>query len=309
MNTNRREFLGKSVVGVTVTGLGFLSGLNWLADRVWFEYVRKYIVNLRNEVMPSNRNTDMLKVSRHSSGELIAVGLPWDAGLFIQEYWFQGIPHYAIANVSSEDIEVCLAEWTGVVGQRLAGPWRLAPHKVLCREIQALATSYIGALVAVSLNQNPIHGLLKAPRPLPFPTRWDKSNRIVTLDGLNGTGDRNTNLYFIQEKLVLDSDQIISLILQIPAKIGIISFKPTRIPGGLPQASVIRAESDSLSVEERDNVLLIGEQEISAANYHEVRLRVKLPEVKAETMAVILGRLACPSGAGFSFARGLVTSP
>ena len=259
--------------------------------------------------MSSNRKTNMLQVSTHSSGQLIAVGLPWDAGLFIQEYWFQEIPHYAIANVSNKTVEVGLAEWTGVVGEPLTDPWRLEPNTVLCRELDSLATSYSGALIAVSLNQNPIQGLLKAPQPLACSKRWKKSNRFITLDGLNGTGDRNANLCFIQEKLVLDSGKTYSLMLQIPANIGTISFKQTGIPGGLPQASIIRAESNSLSVEERDSIIFIGEQEISAANYHEVILTVNLPEVEAETMTVVLGRLDSPSGAGFSFARGLITKP
>ena len=307
MRISRRKFLEQSLVGVT--GLGCLSGLKWLAVRVGSKYFQNYNFEFRSQVMSSNRKTNMLQVSTHSSGQLIAVGLPWDASLFIQEYWFQEIPHYAIANVSNKTVEVGLAEWTGVVGEPLTDPWRLEPNTVLCRELDSLATSYSGALIAVSLNQNPIHGLLKAPQPLACSQRWKKSNRFVTLDGLNGTGDRNANLCFIQEKLVLDSGKTYSLMLQIPANIGTISFKQTGIPGGLPQASITRAESNSLSVEERDSIIFIGEQEISAANYHEVILTVNLPEVEADTMTVVLGRLDSPSGSGFSFARGLITKP
>lgn len=307
MRINRRKFLEQSLLGVT--GLSCLSGLKCLAVRVGPKNFRNNSFEFRSQVMSSNRNTNILQVSTHSSGQLIPVGLPWDAGLFIQEYWFQEIPHYAMVNISQETVEVGLAEWTGVVGQPLTTVWRLEPNKVICHELASLANSYSGELIAVSLNQNPIHGLLKAPQPLPCSKRWDKLNRFATLDGLNGTGDRNANLCFIQEKLILDSGKTYSLMLQLPANIGTISFEQTSIPGGLLQASVIRAESNSLSVEERDSILFIGEREISAANYQEVILTVNLPEVEAETMTVVLGRLDSPSGAGFSFARGLITKP
>ena len=249
---------------------------------------------------------DTLQVSQHANGALIAVGLPWDTGVFVQEYWSQGMPHYAIANVSNEAAEVGVAEWNGRVGRRLMGPWTVAPHSVQCWAIQELVTGYSGPLIAVSLNNNPVYGLLKAPQPPAGPLTWEKGEGILTVDGLNGTGDRHANLWCWQQQLVFDPGQAISLTLQVPENIGTLVFEETSLSGHLPRGAVIGATSKTLSVEVRDKSFTIGAQESAGTARHAVALAVKIPEVEVETMVGILGRVACRSGAGFSLARGLI---
>jgi hypothetical protein len=239
-------------------------------------------------------------------GTLIAVGLPWDGTVFIQEYWSQGIPHYAIANVSNETAEVAVAEWHGVVGRRLMGPWTVAPNTVQCWEIKDLVTGYSGSLIAVSLNTNPIYGLLRAPKPLSGPIDWDKLEGILTIEGLNGTGDRNANIRCWQPQLVFDPGQTISLKLQIPENIGTLFFEQTRPPGRLPQATVTGVTSNTLSVEVRDGSFVVVVQQMPGPAIHEIALAVKIPEVEVETMAAFFGRVASHSGAGFYFGRGLI---
>jgi hypothetical protein len=239
-------------------------------------------------------------------GTLIAVGLPWDGTVFIQEYWSQGIPHYAIANVSTVPAEVAVAEWHGVVGRRLMGPWTVAPNTVHCCEIEDLVTGYSGSLIAVSLNTNPIYGLLRAPQPLSGPIDRDKLEGVLTIEGLNGTGDRNANIRCWQPQLVFDPGQTISLKLQIPENIGTLFFEETRPPGRPSQATVTRVTSNTLSVEARDGSFVVGVQQTPGPAVHEIALTVKIPEVEVETIAAFFGRVASHSGAGFYFGRGLI---
>ena len=249
---------------------------------------------------------DTLHVSRHANGALIAVGLPWDNGVFVQEYWSQGIPHYAIANVSNEAAEIGVAEWNGRVGRRLMGPWTVAPHSVQCCAIQDLVTGYSGPLIAVSMNNNPVYGLLQTPQPPTGPIKWEKVEGILTVDGLNGIGDRHANLWCLQQQLVFDPGQVISLTLQVPENTGTLVFEETSLSGYLLRGAVIGATSKTLSVEVRDKSFIIGAQESAGTARHAVALAVKIPEVEVETMVGILGRVACRSGAGFSLARGLI---
>jgi hypothetical protein len=239
-------------------------------------------------------------------GTLIAVGLPWDGSVFIQEYWSQGIPHYAIANVSNVAAEVAVAEWHGVVGRRLMGPWTVAPNTVHCCEIEDLVTGYSGSLIAVSLNTDPIYGLLRAPKPLSDAIDWDKLEGVLTIEGLNGTGDRNANIRCWQQQLVFDPDQTIYLKLQIPENIGTLLFEDTRPPGRLSQATVTGVTSNTLSVEARDGSFVVGVQQTPGLAVHEIALTVKIPEVEVETIAAFYGRVASHSGAGFYFGRGLI---
>jgi len=249
---------------------------------------------------------DTLQVSRHANGALIAVGLPWDNGVFIQEYWSQGVPHYAMVNVSNEAAEVSVAEWNGRVGRRLMGPWTVAPHSVQCCAIQDLVIGYSGPLIAVSMNNNPVYGLLKAPQPPAGLLKWEKVEGILTVDGLNGTGDRHANLWCLQQQLIFDPGQVISLTLQVPENTGTLVFEETSLSGHLPQGVVIGATSKTLSVEVRDKSFIIGAQESPGTARHAVALAVKIPEVEVETLVAIVGRVACRSGAGFSLARGVI---
>ena len=186
------------------------------------------------------------------------------------------------------------------------GPWTVAPNTVQCCEIKDLVTGYSGSLIALSLNTNPIYGLLRAPKLLSGPIDWGKLEGILTIEGLNGTGDRNVNIRCWQPQLVFDPGQTTSLKLQIPENIGTLFFEETRAPGGrLPQATVTGVTSNTLSVEGRDGSFVVGVQQTPGPAVHEITLAVKIPEVEVETMATFFGRVASDSGAGFYFGRGL----
>ena len=256
--------------------------------------------------MQSQNDTDVLQVKRRSSGELIAVGLPWNSGIVFQEYWIKGIPHYAVANVSTEVATVAVAEWNGLVGRHLMGPWMISPKTVQCYDIQTVQAHYSGPLVAISLNENPVFGLLKSPQPPPEPIDWDRLDGILTTYGLNGAGDRYANIQCLQEKLGFDAGQVIPLLFQIPGRAGSISFKMLPQSHHLPPAVVVGATSKTLAVERGVDSYIISARETRESSFDEIRLEVELPGVTGETMAALWGHVAYPGGSGFSFGRGLI---
>ena len=167
---------------------------------------------------------------------------------------------------------------------------------------------YRGPLVAISLNENPLHGLLKSPRASEESFEPERRGAIITTYGLNGVGDRYANLTCSQERLVLDAGRVVPLTFKVPGGIGIISFKTGSRIEHLPQAVVDWAESKTLSVEMRGGSYSIGLRETEKAAFHEIRLEVKLPGVQRKWMAALWGHVAQPTGAGFYFARGLIVA-
>lgn len=264
---------------------------------------------VHNVTMKSLSTPNSLQVPRHSGGTLIAVGLPWDSGIFVQEYWRKGIPYYAIVNVSDDVAEVGVSGWTGVVGGRLTGSWSLQPGTVQNYAVQDLMT-YRGPLVAVSLNEKPVWGLLKTPRLPTDGVDWNKLTTILTIYGLNGVGDRDANLHCFQEHALFASGEAIWLALQVPEDISSIVFGEEIATSHLPPAVVVEIRSETLSVKEQGGRHIVVAQEDSAGTRrHEIRLYMKLPEVESEMMTTFGGRVSCTSGAGYSFARGLIVGP
>jgi hypothetical protein len=254
-------------------------------------------------------NPDMLHLGRRSDGSLIAVGLPWNAGVFIQEYWSRGIPWYAVANASSKTIEIVVREWKGRAGPSLMDAWAIAPGTVQFHEAQRLMSHYAGSLIAISLDTNPVSGLLKAPRLPAFPIEWANPDDILTVDGLNGLGDRDANLLCRQERLVFHSLQAASLDLRIPGDLDTLLLGEAPPSGSLPQVIIKSAVSKTLFGREEGGHITMKTLGHSTVAFHEIALTVELPETEVEIMGALLGRVRFRNGAGFSFARGLTIHP
>ncbi len=259
--------------------------------------------------MQFQNDSDIRQLKQRSGGGVIAVGLPFDSGIFIQEYWTQGIPHYAIANASTEAATISIVEWNREPGRQLLGHWTVLPGTVQHYDIQNVVDGYAGSLVCVSLNETPVYGLLKSPQPPSEPFDWDKADGILTTYGLNGIGDRHSNLQCLQEEMAFDSGQICALTLKIQRDAGIITFKSAKISQRLPQAMVESVTSVTLSVEQEGDSYIIGRKQTPGFHLNEVRLSVRLPLVEAETMAALWGHVSGPSGAGYAFGRGLIVRP
>jgi hypothetical protein len=293
---HRRKFLEQGTFAAI--GIAIFLDCPFLKDRTNLGNISSSYLRLRAQSMTQDNHEQALTSSRS-----IAVGIPWEGVLYIQEYWHQNIPYYTIANLSDQSIEVSFSAWTGKVGDRLAGPYVIKPHSLQFQQISNLVKNNDDSLVVVSLDQNLDYGLLKRPQPLDLPDRLEKSHLFSTIYGLNGTGDRNANLYFSQEHLILSAGDLVNLSLIIPATLGVISFLPTGVPPGLDRVSIISAQSNSLSVMENNGLLVIGENKNKIQDWHEVNLSIKLPQVSDQAIACLLGRVKNSNGTSFSFAR------
>jgi hypothetical protein len=237
---------------------------------------------------------------------LIAVGLPWEGGVFLQEFWREGTPFYAVANRADDPVEVSVGEWTGKVGQRIAGPWQVASNSVQCCDIQDLAREYAGDLVCISLNGRP-HGLLRAPRPPDFSPDWAATHEILTIDGLNGLGTRTSGLLVRQPRLEFRSGEIVTLVLQTPSKLGSVIFNAKDRPSLPEQIDVVEARTDANSVEKRGDLLIVGVSGEADAGHPTVTLSARMPRVQHDTLCCLTGNVSSgPGGPTFSFARGLL---
>jgi len=256
--------------------------------------------------MQYQSDSDTLEVKRRPGGALIAVGVPLDGGLFIQEYWARGVPFYAVANASAEAATVAVVEWNREPGRRLLGPWTLPPGSVRHYDAQSIVTGYKGSLVAVSLNETVVYGLLKSPLPPAGPPGWDEAEGVLTTYGLNGVGDRHADLQCLQSELSFASEQVVTLTMRIRWGGGAVTFKNADAPAGLPTAVVVGAASQTLPVVNEADSYVVGKSRTPEPGDHEVTLDVRLPRCESETMAALWGHCANPAGGGFSFGRGLV---
>jgi hypothetical protein len=289
---HRREFLEQSTLAAIFLYFPLLE------NRTNSNEFSPSYLRLREQSMTQYNNEKVF-----ASAQSIALGIPWEGILYIQEYWHQNIPYYMIANLSSKNIEVSFSEWTSKIRDQLAGPYVIKPHSLQFQQISNLVKNNDDSLIVVSLDENLDYGLFRSPQPIILPNHLEKSHFFSTIYGLNGTGDRNSNLYFSQEHLILGADDLINLNLIIPATLDTISFLPTEIPLGLDRVRIISARSDSLSIKEDNGLLVIGENKNKLQDWHEVTLSIKLPKVSSKTIACLLGRVKNSNGTSFSFAR------
>jgi hypothetical protein len=246
----------------------------------------------------------MLRPDRRWNGRTIGVGLPWDGGVFIQEYWSRGAPGYAVASSADQAVTLSLAEWTGEVGRVVLGPWQLEGRSTRCFDASPLLTPRSGALLAVVRDGGSFLGLLRAPQPaVPPPGTGAK---IVTVEGLNGLGDRNAGLCCVQPELSFRPAGVVSLRFYAPGDTGILHWGAPQPPSGFPLAIVQQVRSDTLSVEVVGSTFVVGANRPRERPRHRIVTTVRLPESPYPTMAALVAHVRTAAGAGFTFARGLL---
>jgi hypothetical protein len=233
----------------------------------------------------------------------VAVGLSNKRGIFIQEYWLQAKPYYAIANTSGNPSKVVIAEWNGGKVGNLLSSWEIAPHSVQSYEIQDSILNYKGTLLAVSLDETSVFGLLRTPQ-IPVIENW--LPEILTIEGLNGVGERYANIECWQSQLVLNAEKAISLTLRLPAGFGVTTLNEDFTEDYLPRLKVFEASSETLGIKKINETITISSEAAAQAEIHEASLLLKAPVIKKRTMTSFVGRVNVPNGGGFSFARGLI---
>jgi hypothetical protein len=235
----------------------------------------------------------------------VGVGLTGARGVFVQEYWTGRRPCYAIANVSDRSFNLNASEWNDGKRGGLLASWTLGPESVLCVEVERPLLDYRGALLAFSIDEDGFLGLLKKPRP---PEITGRSSEIVTVDGLNGLGDRDSGILLLQPRLVFQPGETVKLALRVPAGTGNIVFNNDRGEDGLPHVKVIDAVSETLAIDRLDNGFEIVNEDARPSGPREIELTVKIAATRGRKMSSFTGRVAAGHGGGFIFSRGLVVN-
>jgi hypothetical protein len=247
--------------------------------------------------------SNTLRLNRQPYQKIVAVGLQSNYGIFIQEYWRDTKPYYAIANTTNNPVRVAIAEWIdGNVGNLLIS-WEIAPFSVQSHEIQDSILNYKGSLLAISLDETALSGLLRKPE-MPVIENW--LPEILTIEGLNGVGERYTNIECWQPQLVFNAGENISLTLRLTQNFGIITLNENFAQDYLPRLNVFEATSQTLDIKKINQTITISSETAAQTGIHEASLLLKAPVITNRTMASFAGRVNVPNGGSFSFARGVI---
>ncbi|QDU95892.1 hypothetical protein [Lignipirellula cremea] len=233
---------------------------------------------------------------RQASAEIIGIGLDWRKNIFVQEYWSEGKPYYAIANKTDSDQTIVCVAYRGQA--KLAGPWKAPANSV----VHVDASPLIGKdLVQFDLEGGSSLGLMAAP---PAPGDIPQAP-VVSFDGLNGSGGRHTDIWVEQNATTFTSGKPVELRMQIPGTQGELMVKK----GDLPAIEVV---CDTLKVTPGKNggFTLDFAKPTKAQDVHTVVLKFVAPTVKSPTMLTVDNWLwAQGKRGGHGITRGVVVEP
>ncbi len=275
--------------------------------------MRKYVLTLAL----------VLALPSFTHASSIGVGLDWRQKVFVQEYWQDGKAHYAIYNGRPEAIKVAVSDvhYTNVAGAeslrevegKELGKWEVGGKSVVFVDAPMTAAGDGLRNLVFRIVDGPRLGLLSSPvAPAELP-----KDKIVSGDGLNGSGGRQPKVCYEQDSLTFKSEGIIEVQLKLPADTGTVTFKKGKSTDNIPVEAVIsEAESATLPIQtDKEKIVVDTSKPLKAAEIHTVTLRFRAPKVDAATMVVIDGWVSLPStvpglpGGGFHVIRGVVVQP
>jgi hypothetical protein len=248
----------------------------------------------------------------------IAVGLDWRQNVFVQEFWQDGKARYAIYNLRPEAITLTLndVQFVNVAGTE---GFRAVEGKELARwEIKGKGLRVVDApKVAVDGGLRFLRfrmavraslGVLSPPAaPAPLP-----KGKIVSFDGMNGSGGRHQKVCYEQDSLTFKSEGIIEVKLKLPAEGETVTFKKTKSLDVPVEALISEARCDTLAIQNtKEKITIDASKPLKVLPVHTVTLRFKAPRTDVPMMAVIDGWLATEPGgrAGYHVIRAVVVQP
>ena len=236
----------------------------------------------------------------------IGVGLQWRE-VFVQEYWLDGSPHYAIANFGKDDLKISMYPYRAAQGAKaVAGPWQVKAGGITHVD----APKGLDGLVALKLADGKHLGLLGPPKG----GATQPKGKYLSYDGLNGSGGRHLNLWCEQAALTFKSGGVIELKLTIPAGGGLIKYKkdPGSSSSKLPikKAAIREAVSETARITSDDKLITIDTKNpTKQAKTHSIIVRFDAPKVTDATMVYADGWLQKSKGGGHGITRGVIVVP
>lgn len=239
----------------------------------------------------------------------IATGIDSRAGISVQEYWLKDSAHYAVSNRHEQSITLTVCEWrSGASGDQIAGPWVCAPGTVATFPMPAPQAAD-GSLWALVRENGEIAGRLRPPIAPDATLAVDKT-RVITNDGLNGTGEKLREVWCAQDALWYSSGESVDVEWHVPASQRTLRLSIGGVETSREQAAIRAVSCDSLAMEISGGqaVIDVGKVQRERAA-HDVRLSIDLPAVTVPTLVPIEGRISIEGGGAFPFQRGILVRP
>ena len=264
----------------------------------------------------------VLSLPALASASQIAIGLDWRQNVFVQEFWQEGKARYAIFNNRAEGIKLTVndVQFMNVPGTEF---FRAVEGKDLASwEVKGKGVVFVDAPMAPAgdglrflrfrIADGPRLGVLTFPAaPADLP-----KGKIVSCDGMNGSGGRQKKVCYEQDSLTFKSDGVIEVKLKLPASGETVTFDKAKGTDNPREALITEAECPTLPIQDGKGVIVIDTSKpLKAAVVHLVTLRFRAPKVDAPTMVVIDGWVSIPptvpgtTGGGYHVIRGVIVQP
>jgi hypothetical protein len=257
-----------------------------------------------------------------ASASQIAVGLDWRQNVFVQEFWQDGKARYAIYNSGPEAIKITVNDvqfvtlpgtesFRAVEGKDLAS-WEVKSKEVVFVDAPMSPGGDGLHFLRFRLADRTRLGVLTYP----VAAKDVPKGKIVSFDGMNGSGGRQRQVSYEQDSLTFKSDGIIEVMLKLPAGGETVTFKKRKSMDNPVEALISEAECATLPIQAGKEAIVIDTSKpLKAAKVHVVTLRFQAPKVDTPTMVVIDGWVSIPptvpgtTGGGYHVIRGVIVQP
>ena len=262
----------------------------------------------------------------------LVVGIRGDTGLYIQEYWQDGVPKYAIYNAGVDTLDLSVRNLAigkrrhvpngdeimitppGVVQGDTLTTWHLAPLAVALLPAVGVPDRLRSEerLVGLYGPHNEAYGIwadagMRRPAirgPVP-------ESGIVTYADLNVPGKRFRDVWVVQDRLWYESGEGFKLNIVLASGTGILELRRGEAWPELPDVVILEAQCATLEVTDSDEVIQIDALGAGQDHsLHHVLVSCVAPDVEQPTMACVAGRLRVDPGfTEEGFYRGILVRP
>ena len=269
-----------------------------------------------------------LATSAHvARAQQVRAAWDWDKRVFVQEYWHDGNPHYAIANLRDEPITITIKplryerdEQSGLVkavmGAPVAGPLPVPAQGTIRIDGDNMVAEGALSFMADGLGQI---GVVPAPKIRDDEYRGyihDRFNdhRIRVYDGVNGLGGQHLNIWTEQDRRVYRGGDVATIEVRIRRGIDKVEFRRHDEDNdrrrAIRRVPVTAVASESLPVRADDNAFTVHAREaLMERPEHTVTVSLQLPDVHRPTMVLYTCWVHLDNGSSYEMTRGLLVEP
>jgi hypothetical protein len=226
--------------------------------------------------------------------DVIGVGLDFNKGIWVQEYWQDGKPFYLLFNPTGTAVTLSVRQRAD--NELVAGPWTLAAGAALDVDAGPLQGK---DLIKFDLTDKVNLGLLHAPSK----AEGQPDKGLVTCLGLNGSGGRYPKHWVEHASLKVSAGDPVELKIVIPADQKQLIVNKKDLPG-------LEVTCESLKVTQDAQKFTVDVGKATADKpSHTVVVKLTAPKVEKPTLLMFDGFLFAKSGGGHGVTRGIVVLP